>query len=626
MIGRSYDETGRLTHIPDHRGEQLHLRYGAAGKLEEIVASRELGMAITESLSGKVYEADPLHPADPRMLSRLVPSGLDQPVEYQFDELDRIVAILTTDGTVTRFEYNGFGEVLAEHNPMLGTTRYGYDAGGNRIWEARSDGTEIRRRFDAVGRVIRLEYQGPGMPRQEIQYRYDSCSYGLGLLCEVIAPGSVMRYEYDLHGNTVRLENLVNGHADVTQYHFSGAGRLQSIVNPSQSQTRFHDSYSGQLRYGNEVSEFWGKAEKQLLPQNSPSGLNPAVPGGQQAIGIGSSSHHSPAPSLLVPQVRPGTLGAIESFGVSSIAATGRSRRTNAFYYDSSCNGIPRYFSNNLSLNSAWIMGFRSFTVSFSGTLLIDNDVSVEVTVDVCYPIEIHQAFVFVFEGDFIYFGPDTNPFEEIDSGTDSEDSGEEESEPSQELGHDYRVDNSAICSTTDSWCTLTNIACWGRYYHALDKDSNEDKISDAADYEIAATNGAEVDLRIVGKDPIKVATGLGVNGHGLAQIPLTGHVFYGANAGAWGEDANECPQPVSDSGLGKDPPTHCNQVYREPEERDDGKIYMNTRGTGEHRFDAINNWVGPGIFRRLDGMMISAIDKALESNPGHECLRDRRP
>ena len=203
LIGRSYDETGRLTRISDHRGEQLHLRYGAAGKLEEIVASRELGMAITESLSGKVYEADPLHPADPRMLSRLVPSGLDQPVEYQFDELDRIVAILTTDGTVSRFEYNGFGELLAEHSPMLGTTRYGYDAGGNRIWEARSDGTEIRRSFDTVSRVIRLEYQRPGTPSQEIQYRYDNCRYGVGRLCEVTAPGSVTRYDYDVHGNTI---------------------------------------------------------------------------------------------------------------------------------------------------------------------------------------------------------------------------------------------------------------------------------------------------------------------------------------------------------------------------------------------------------------------------------------
>ena len=122
------------------------------------------------------------------------------------------------------------------------------------------------------------------------------------------------------------------------------------------------------------------------------------------------------------------------------------------------------------------------------------------------------------------------------------------------------------------------------------------------------------------------MATGLGENGHGLAQIPLKGHIFYSANAGAWGESANECPQPVSDSGLGNDPPVHCNQVYREPEERDDGKIYMNTRGTGEHSFDGINDWVGPGIFGRLDGMMISAIEDALENNPGHECLRDRRP
>ena len=84
------------------------------------------------------------------------------------------------------------------------------------------------------------------------------------------------------------------------------------------------------------------------------------------------------------------------------------------------------------------------------------------------------------------------------------------ETETGSELGHDYRVDDSAICSTSESWCTLPIIACWRRYYRALDKDADGDKHSDANDYSIEATDGAEVDLRIVGKDPIKVARGLG--------------------------------------------------------------------------------------------------------------------
>ena len=463
-----------------------------------------------------------------------------------------------------------------------------------------------------MGRLIRLGYQGSGTPRQEIQYRYDSCSYGIGRLCEVIASGSVTRYEYDAHGKTIHKEDFADRRAEVNGYRYSNSGRLQSKVNPSQPQTRFHDSNSGRLHLGNKVSDIRRTAEKQPLQQNFPSGLNPAVPGGQQANGIGSSSHHPSAPSLSSTPVRPEVTGAIGSYGVSSIAATGGSRRTNAFYYDSSCNGIPRYFSRNLSLYSAWIMGYRSFSVAFSGTLLIDNNVSVEVSVDVCYPIEIHQTYIFSFMGNLIYFGPDTNPFEEDDE--------EEESEPSQELGHDYRVDDSAICSTSDTWCTLTNIACWGRYYHALDKDANGDGVSNADDYLIAATDGSDVNLRIVGEDPIKVATGLGASGHGLAQIPQQGHIFYSASAGAWGT----CPQPVSEAGLGNDPPVHCNQVYREPEEKN-GQIYMNTRGTGEHLFDTINIWVGPSIFRSLDEDMIAAIQDALRNNPGHECLSDRR-
>ena len=171
---------------------------------------------------------------------------------------------------------------------------------------------------------------------------------------------------------------------------------------------------------------------------------------------------------------------------------------------------------------------------------------------------------------------------------------GESSSYPEHE--HDYKVETT-ICSTSETWCTLANIACWGRHYHAPSKNGG---------YDNPATNGEDAVLEgpLGGGEPIKVGAGTaaGLPENAIGNITREGHVFHNSEMGGWGT----CPQTVPNQGNGT-PPAACNQVYREPY-IEGGNIKMRTRGAGENKYDWANQVFGPGLFEYLDETMIEAI------------------
>ena len=536
VIWRSYDDAGRLAGVSDSEGASLRLQYDDSGELQGIHASHEFGAAGGESLSGGVKQPVPLNPAYPDTYDRpTLASGVqEKSALYQYDHLNRVVSSTAADGSVTRYEYNGFGEVIAEHSQVRGTTRYGYDTGGNRVWEARADGTEIRRQFDAMGRSVQAEYRSATTTTQVFQYRYDECAYGVGRLCESIAGADVTRYDYDIHGSTVRLETVVDGHTEVTD--------------------RF----------------------LQLVTHNDPA-LS------------GSHAARSARPEASVLPYVSGRFGG----GVYE------------FFWDSSCRGIPYPLPSTTTLASAWRGGFRSVRVWFTGKAVIDSSFTVDVQVGVCYQLEVQQNYVFNFQGQHIYFGP------EPDINLEPEEEKKKEEEKSwPPIEHDYAVDTE-ICSNSEnpSWCRIENIACWAKRYYAPGKEGG---------YGRPATQGETVNLEYRGTDnPIRVAAGpnFGLPANAVAQITQDGHALHNEDMGQWGPGDFQCPKPIEISPVGtrnndrSTPPAHCNQVYREPYKHN-GKIYMHTRGTGNAGagLDNLNELFGRGLFGGLDGQMKQAI------------------
>jgi len=166
---------------------------------------------------------------------------------------------------------------------------------------------------------------------------------------------------------------------------------------------------------------------------------------------------------------------------------------------------------------------------------------------------------------------------------------------------HDYKVETE-ICDTSQPFCTLANIACWGRHFHAPleDKDGHDTPVQngDVSDLEDAAWYENHI------KTGVGAAAGLPPNAIGNVTEP--NHVLHDLDGPGFGV----CPQPVTEAGSG--PVNECSQVYREPFESG-GKIIMRTRGFGDNRWADENQKRGPVIFKKLDKAMIDAIENALD-------------
>jgi len=185
--------------------------------------------------------------------------------------------------------------------------------------------------------------------------------------------------------------------------------------------------------------------------------------------------------------------------------------------------------------------------------------------------------------------------------------------------GHDYHVETE-ICTVTDktkTWCTLENIACWGRHYPAphQDESNHEKPVTNGAVSKLgqcAVVAGRRVCVPKEGGNPIR--TMIGTEGklpeHAIANTTLEGHIFHDPN------NPEGCPKKLNDGDWKTSPSNGCSQVYREPHLQKNSKIVMRTRGFGSGGFRVFNNVQGPPIFRELNQRMLGAMNKA----PGRIC------
>ena len=181
---------------------------------------------------------------------------------------------------------------------------------------------------------------------------------------------------------------------------------------------------------------------------------------------------------------------------------------------------------------------------------------------------------------------------------------------------HDYPVET-LICNTSDSWCTIENIACWGRRYPA--------PFDDPADHESEIENESQSDLMnllindegneltLFGTSPIESAVGKagGLDPHAVVNTTLDGHELHDPNNPA------DCPKPLDSEGDWRTNTWNgCSQVLRAPHQYPNGNIAMRTRGYGVGALPRINQEQGPRIFKKVDEQMKAAIENA----PGNLC------
>jgi RHS repeat-associated protein/uncharacterized delta-60 repeat protein len=246
----TYDERGNLTRTRDENGN-----------VSTTVYDRHNRVVSVEDPTGITTESDyDIEGLLVRKTEAVGTSG-ERTTEYVYDDVQRLVEVITEDGTVdgivSRTVYDDAGRPVASVDPRGRTTGLGYDDTGRLVRVTLPDSTFAEYRYDAAGLLTETinprgnsttyEYDALGRMRSKSvpdtlstfstwSYQYDRS----GNLAETEdAEGQVVRYGYDL------LDRLVSVDADGTDADsstvYDAAGRVSSSTDATGTTTYEYD-------------------------------------------------------------------------------------------------------------------------------------------------------------------------------------------------------------------------------------------------------------------------------------------------------------------------------------------------------------------------------------------------
>ncbi|WP_409460709.1 RHS repeat-associated core domain-containing protein [Stenotrophomonas maltophilia] len=161
-----------------------------------------------------------------------------------YDKGDRLASVTDPRGLTTTYQTDGFGQLWAQNSPDTGRTDHEYNAAGQRIATVRSDGSSIGYGYDGLGRLISQNADG-----QQQTYAYDNCVNGKGRLCSHAAPGTSARFTYSPQGQLVTRTDqttLAGKSSEGTvSYTYDGIGRNNAITYPDGAVARYAYSSLG---------------------------------------------------------------------------------------------------------------------------------------------------------------------------------------------------------------------------------------------------------------------------------------------------------------------------------------------------------------------------------------------
>ena len=160
---------------------------------------------------------------------------------FAYDLGDRITRVTDPRGLATTYSYDGFGLLWSQRSPDTGNTDHAYDPSGQRIATIRNDGSEIRFAYDGAGRLIEARADD-----QLQTFQYDSCAGGLGRLCGMSSPGTQTALAYTPNGRLTERRDTIQA-ADgtveaTTRLGYDSIGRPVRMEYPSGAAVEY--SYS----------------------------------------------------------------------------------------------------------------------------------------------------------------------------------------------------------------------------------------------------------------------------------------------------------------------------------------------------------------------------------------------
>jgi RHS repeat-associated protein len=167
-------------------------------------------------------------------------AGLTVSASYEYDGLNRLVAVHDADGGTTRFIFDLFGRMLVQEGVDTGRTTYVFDARGNQLQRRAASGATTTYTVDTLERVLTVRTTSGGPP--DVTYTYlnpgdpvpaDGMCNRLGRVWKVSDGIGTTQQAYDALGRVIQTRRHVNAlNRDfVTDFVLDAVGRqLQTTL------------------------------------------------------------------------------------------------------------------------------------------------------------------------------------------------------------------------------------------------------------------------------------------------------------------------------------------------------------------------------------------------------------
>jgi RHS repeat-associated protein len=149
-------------------------------------------------------------------------------IDIEYDDLGQITGITDPRNLETDYQSNAFGDQLTLTSPDTGTTTFTYDEAGNVKTKTDARGETATSTYDSQNRISQITYDD-----QTTLYTWDSCTNGIGRLCNLNNGSSQLAFGYDLHGRLTQHSQTVGAVTLTVNYHYNLNGQRDQLTTPS---------------------------------------------------------------------------------------------------------------------------------------------------------------------------------------------------------------------------------------------------------------------------------------------------------------------------------------------------------------------------------------------------------
>ena len=222
-MSRTYNSLNRLIQTTGGEGQATTFAYDANGNQTNIIVD-------PTSLDPTGLNQETIQAFDALNRLSTTTDANNGITTYGYDARDNLISVTDAEGLTTTYTYNAFDNLISQTSPDTGLTTFGYDTAGNRTRQTDARRITTYYSYDALNRLTSIDY---AYNAQDVTYTYDTCTNGVGRLCQMTDESGITTYAYDARGNLVSQTATIDSIAYTTSYVYNGADQLTQMTYPS---------------------------------------------------------------------------------------------------------------------------------------------------------------------------------------------------------------------------------------------------------------------------------------------------------------------------------------------------------------------------------------------------------